>query len=214
MFYWSFPFAEVILKSLHLALPAALCVAFSFPALAESRLLAVPAGQHLLAFSLPEGFEPVAEAGVLARRPGETAETWTEVITLTVDETRAAQDPSMDISMLGGVFQEQCPDTLEQTYFGSVDVPGSERGAYSGWNSCGTVLGSDPARSEELLSVAVSGPSGMYVLGWGLRGAAIDDRMDIDDELLEARLKLLTTGIRVCPVVAGEAAPYPSCIGG
>lgn len=193
---------------------ATLVATIALPALAEDRLIAVPVGIHLLAFTLPEGFEPVTEEGVLARRTGETAEAWTEVITLTTDPTRAAQDPTMDISMLGSVFQAMCPDTLEQTYFGSMDVPGSERDAYSGWNSCGTVLGSDPARSEHELAVAVSGPSGMYVLGWRVRGAAVDDRLDIDEDALEAKLQVLTTGIEVCPMVAGEVAPYPSCIGG
>jgi hypothetical protein len=184
------------------------------PCFAEPQLVAVPAGDHLLAFTLPDGFELVNEGEVLARLSGETVDAWTELITLTVDPDQAAQDPALGISLLGNVFQPMCPDTLEQTYFGSMDAPGSERGAYSGWNSCGTVIGSDPARSEQQLAVAVSGGSGMYVLGWSVRGAAVDDQMDIDDDALEAQLQVLTTGLKVCPTVAGEAAPYPSCVGG
>jgi hypothetical protein len=196
------------------ALLAALGAFATGPAFAEGQMIAVPAGDHLLAFTLPDGFDPVAEDPVFARLAGEAAEAWTQTISVFVNTARVDKDPSMDISMLGGIWQPQCPDTYEETDFGSIEVPGSDAGAYAGWKSCGSVEGATPSRAEEVLAVAVSGPSGAYMITWTIRSAPLDDGMDRDDDLLEARLATLTAGIKVCPKVAGEAAPYPSCIGG
>lgn len=195
-------------------LATALFAAHSLPALAETQLVAVPAEDHLLVFTLPEGFEAVSEGDVVARRAGETAENWTEILTLTVDHERADQDPSMDASMLGGVVQAMCPDTLEQGGYGSWDIPGTERGAYSTWNSCGKVIGSDPARSEQWFSIAVSGPSGVYILTRVVLGPASEDGLEHDSDTIDTQMEQLVTGIKVCEATPGEAAPYPTCIGG
>lgn len=183
-------------------------------ALAEGTLIALPAGEHLLAFTLPEGFVPVDEGEIVARLEGETPEAWTQALTLTVDPERIDQDPSMDVSMIGSVMQEMCPDTLEQSWAASQDVPGTERGGYGAWNSCGTVLGSDPPRSEQLFSFAISGPSGAYVLSRVVRGPASEEGLDYDSDAIDAEIDLLIVGIKVCEKVPGEEAPYPSCIGG
>lgn len=196
-----------------ITLATALLAAQALPALAESRMVAVPAGDHLLAFTLPDGFVAVDEGEVVARLDGESAEAWTQALTLTVAPTRADQDPSMDASMLGGVVQAMCPDTLEQSSYGSRDVPGTENGGYSVWNSCGTVLGSQPPRSEQWFSSAISGPSGGYVLTWIVLGPASEEGLDYDNDTIDAQIEVLITGIKVCELTPGEAAPYPSCIG-
>lgn len=195
-------------------LATVLLAAQSLPALAEDQLVAVPAGEHLLAFTLPDGFVAVSEGDIVARRVGETADNWTEVLTLTVDPERANSDPSMDASMLGGLMQERCPDTLEQGGYGSWDIPGTEEGAYSTWNSCGTVIGSDPPRSEQQFSIAISGPSGGYILTRVVVGPPSEEGLSAGVDELDAAMEKLTTGMKVCEVTPGEAAPYPSCIGG
>jgi hypothetical protein len=120
----------------------------------------------------------------------------------------------MDVSLIGSAMQEKCPDTLEQSGYGSRDVPGTERGGYSMWNSCGTVIGSDPPRSEQHFSYAVSGPSGAYVLTWIVLGPPSDEGLDYDNDTIDAQIEVLIAGIKVCERTPGEAAPYPSCIGG
>lgn len=195
-------------------LATALFASQTLPALAEGQLVAVPAADHLLAFMLPEGFVAVSEGEIVARRAGETAENWTEMLTLTVDPERADKDPSMDASILGGLMQERCPDTLEQGGYGSWDIPGTDQGAYSTWNSCGTVIGSDPPRSEQHFSIAISGPSGGYILTRIVLGPASDEGLSAGVDELDAEMEKLTTGMKVCEVTPGEAAPYPSCIGG
>lgn len=196
-----------------IALTAVLLAAQPLPALAEGQMIAVPAGDHLLAFTLPPGFVAVTEGDVVAHLEGESAAVWTQALTVTTDPTRAEQDPSMDISLLGSAMQERCPDTLEQSYSASMDVPGTERGGYGGWNSCGRVIGSETPYSEQQFSFAVSGPSGAYVLTWVIRGPASDEGLDYDSDTIDAQIAVMTTGIRVCEMTPGEAAPYPSCTG-
>lgn len=196
------------------ALATALFATQALPAMAEGQMVAVPAGDHLLAFALPPGFVAVSEGDVVARLEGENADAWTQAITLTVDPERANRDPSMDISMLGGVIQALCPDTLDQAGYDSFDVSGTENGAYTAWNSCGTVVGSEPPRSEQHFSVAVSGPSGGYMLTWIVRGPASDERLRHTNDEIDAQIDLLTNGIKVCEVTNGEGAPYPSCVDG
>jgi len=52
------------------------------------------------------------------------------------------------------------------------------------------------------------------VLTWIVLGPASDEGLDYDNDTIDAQIEVLTTGIKVCEVTPGEAAPYPSCIGG
>jgi hypothetical protein len=57
----------------------------------------------------------------------------------------------------------------------------------------------------------VKGSSDYYTLQWAERAAPVD-RPAVDDAKWPERLRLLQP-IRLCPIVPGEAAPYPSCVG-
>jgi len=75
---------------------------------------------------------------------------------------------------------------------------------------CGSV-DSGPARhSETALLIAIKGTSDYYTIQWAERGQATD-KPPIDDEKWSARLRELRP-VDLCPIVAGEAAPYPSCV--
>jgi hypothetical protein len=75
---------------------------------------------------------------------------------------------------------------------------------------CGKVGGADEARSETALIVAIKGNADMYTVQWAARGAPAA-KADIEDARWPERLKQLAP-IRICAIVAGEKAPYPSCL--
>ncbi|NJM82499.1 MAG: hypothetical protein HC844_08375 [Tabrizicola sp.] len=61
--------------------------------------------------------------------------------------------------------------------------------------------------------IAIKGDA-MYSVQWARRGPASAERLAPDSAALASRLEALMTGLRLCPVVPGEAEPYPSCTGG
>ena len=59
--------------------------------------------------------------------------------------------------------------------------------------------------------IAIKGTADIYTVQWAERGAAAD-KADVANAKWQERLKKLSP-LRVCPIVPGEASPYPSCIG-
>ena len=115
-------------------------------------------------------------------------------------------------SRFSGGYHDACPDTFEESAFGSGDVEGAD-GSYGYWAACGTMHAPSTPVSQEALLIAIRG-KGSYVLAWVTRGAATEEGPDSDDDVLEPKLEAMRGGLKLCPLVAGEAAPYPSCIGG
>ena len=73
----------------------------------------------------------------------------------------------------------------------------------------GTLMAST-ASGETALIVPVKGQSAHYTLQWAERGPTIG-KIAIDEAKWLERLRQLQP-IRFCPIVPGEAAPYPSCV--
>lgn len=142
----------------------------------------------------------------------ETAEKWTEMITVTGAKGLAANPNVAPIGVaqaLAGGFQSSCPDTfvakpLGGTKYGSFD-------AFLALVSCGSVKSGAPPRSESALVIAIKGAQDIYTIQWAERGAASATALQIDDARWLERYKRVGP-IRLCPIVPGEAAPYPSCV--
>ncbi|MGZ3350874.1 MAG: hypothetical protein ACXU89_18215, partial [Xanthobacteraceae bacterium] len=81
--------------------------------------------------------------------------------------------------------------------------------AYAAVAGCGKV-GAD-GHSETALIVAVKGSSDAYTIQWAERTAQASSARDIDEAKWRGRLRELMP-IRLCAIVPGEAAPYPSCL--
>jgi len=62
------------------------------------------------------------------------------------------------------------------------------------------------------LIVAVKGIADYYTIQWAERTPSSAENLTIDDAKWKGRLDKLTP-IRICPIVGGEKAPYPSCLG-
>ncbi len=177
---------------------------------------------QLVAFSMPSSFVVIGEntngpsyirEAVLK---GESASRWTQMITVTGAKDLAANpkvSPETFAASIAGGFRSACPDTFAvkavgPTKFGDQD--GHVQDAYVAIAGCGSVASSVDKHSETALIVAVKGSTDYYTLQWAERAPGLGKAV-IDEAKWLARLHQLQP-IRLCPIVAGERAPYPSCV--
>jgi hypothetical protein len=76
---------------------------------------------------------------------------------------------------------------------------------------CGRAGNGADVRSETALIVAISGSADIYTVQWAERGAATA-KVDVEAARWQDRLRRLAP-MKLCAIVVGEKAPYPSCIG-
>jgi len=177
-----------------------------------------PVFSQLVAFPYPEGFEIAYEKttgpsyiqeSVLH---GETPDKWTQMITLTGAKESALNPkatPPAVISALAQGFTKACPSSYAGSGLGELKF-----GEYDGFAavvSCGTAKSTGEPYSESTLMVAVRGKNDFYTVQWAVRGAPSSTPISINDAEWAERLKKITP-IKLCPIVLGEAAPYPSCV--
>lgn len=181
---------------------------------ASSRVIAPVLGQ-LVGFTLPDGFA-IQDADIADTRyfrpailKGETTETWTQLITITgvastdKDSAKTAQFIAANIS---SSIQKLCPDTFSVKPLGPTKIDGHD--AFVAITSCGKI-GPDK-HSETALTVAIKAGGAVYTIQWAERAPANAENLTIDESKWKERLKQMVP-FRICPVVAGEKAPYPSC---
>ena len=202
---------------------AALCLLLASPASAQNpapsafKVISPIFGQ-LVTFSLPTNFVTVFEntkgpsyirEAVLK---GETVKSWTQMITVTGAKGAAGNSnvtPESAAASLVGGFKSACPDTFAAQGFGPAKF--GDQDAYVAVASCGRVETSADKHSETMLIVTVRGSADYYTVQWAER-AVPADKPAIDATKWQARLRQLQP-IRLCPIVPGETAPYPSCVG-
>jgi hypothetical protein len=173
---------------------------------------------QLVMFSLPTGFVTVFEntKGPNYIREAvlrdETVKSWTQMITVTGAKGAAADakvSPESFVASMVGGFKSACPETFAAQGFGPTKF--GDQDAYVAVASCGRVESSADKHNETTLIVTVKGSADYYTLQWAERGPAAA-RNAIDEAKWVARLRQLQP-IRLCPIVPGEPAPYPSCAG-
>lgn len=180
----------------------------------SSTIIAPVLGQ-LVGFTLPDGFVIQKEDADAARyfRPallkGENSNNWTQMISITgvkdtdKDPTKNAQFIAANIS---SSIQKLCPDTFSVKPFGPTTIDGQD--AFVAVTSCGKI---EPDKhSETALTVAIKAREAVYTIQWAERAPTNAENLTIDESKWKARLKQMVP-FRICPVVAGEKAPYPSC---
>jgi hypothetical protein len=174
---------------------------------------------QLVSFSTPIGFVPAFENTkdafyIREAVPrGETAQQWTQMITVT-GARGAATNPNFNAqglaAAIAGGFKKACPETFAAKGFGATKF-----GAQDGFvavAACGKLNSSADGHSETALIIAVKGSTDGYTIQWAERGPQQATVAVIDEAKWQGRLRALTP-IRLCPIVPGEAAPYPSCVG-
>lgn len=173
---------------------------------------------QLVMFSLPAGFATVFEAPTdtsyirEAVLDGETVEEWSQMITVTGAKGLASSAEITPRSFAAGIangFQKACPDTYFADALGEATISGHP--AFIAIATCGIVKSGNSQRSETALVVAIKGAQDYYTVQWAERGEVSAENLGIDTDMWKERLGKLAP-IRLCAIVDGEAAPYPSCV--
>jgi hypothetical protein len=184
----------------------------------------MPVWSEIVNLSWPTGFHPGDEFThgghyqVELVPKDETVHQWSQMVTVTGEKGLSA-NPNLDeikfsYSMVSG-FKNACPDTYTSQAIGPTKISGHD--AYAAWASCGSVKpdGSGPRgegriHSESALIVTIHGTNDYYTVQWAERGPASTQPLVFDSAKWADRLQKLNP-IKVCPIIPGEAAPYPSC---
>ncbi len=173
---------------------------------------------QIVMFAYPVGFNVVHENASADRYireavpAGETIEKWTEMITVTGAKGLAANPnltPLGAAQALAGGFQKSCPDTFVAKPLGGTKYGGFD--AFLALASCGAVKSDAAPRSETALIITIKGAEDFYTIQWAERGAASETALTVDDTKWLERYKRVGP-IRLCPIVPGETAPFPSCV--
>ncbi|HEY4751016.1 MAG TPA: hypothetical protein VIH60_11570 [Steroidobacteraceae bacterium] len=144
---------------------------------------------------------------------GETVEHWTQMITVTGTKDLASNQnatPRGFVSRLANGFATHCPDT-----FATADLGPQMVGDYQGYAliaSCGHVQSGAASYSETAIVLAFKGSADYYTIQWARHGADSKHPLTLDNTYWSKQFDRLRP-IRLCAIVPGEAAPYPSCVG-
>jgi hypothetical protein len=196
-------------------LAAALAAAIGAPADAQQIATVTPVFGQIVAYDLPAGFVPVFEdandSGYIQESvlQGETLQDWSQMITLTGAKGAAGMTAEGVAQSIASGFAAACPDSLSAIMLNDLAVPGAQAGV-AVFLGCGTVA--DPLRSEVMLMLVAIGATDAYTLQWAARGPAMAGPPEFDPALWDARLQVMSGGLRLCARVAGEAPPYASCV--
>ena len=176
-----------------------------------------PIFSQLVSFAMPPNFAVVFENtkdGHYIREAvlkGETPERWTQMITVTGEKgltLTPGSSPEKFAGSIAGGFKSACPDSFAARPFGTMTF-----GRFEGFVAvigCGRVDSGPTRHSETALLITLKGTADYYTIQWAERGPEADEP-PVNDEHWQARLRELSP-IDLCPIVPGEAAPYPSCV--
>jgi hypothetical protein len=179
-----------------------------------------PIFSELVMYSLPKEFRTVSERtsgkNYYVREAvleGETVERWSQIITVTGAKDLASNpnaSPQWLIEGISAGFKRACPDSFAVTALGALKVSGHD--GFAAVASCGTVQSGTVKRAESTLLIGIKGSADYYTVQWAERGPPSSEPLPQDHAKWWKRIKLLSP-ITICPIVPGEAAPYPSCLG-
>ena len=177
-----------------------------------------PVFSQLVMLPMPKGFviafEKTSSGNQYIREAvlqGETTAKWSQMITLTGAKGLAANPnvtPRLLIERIAGGFKRDCPDSFFAKGIGTMKISGQD--AFAALASCGMTSAKEK-QSETALLLAIKGTDDYYTVQWAERGVGSLQPIPPDDSKWAERFKILNP-IRLCPIVPGEAAPYPSCV--
>lgn len=180
----------------------------------------MPIFSQILEMSFPADFKPAFEntngnfyihESVLEN---ENVNKWTQMITITGTQGLAANPsltPKIFAERLAAGFQRACPTSY---IAGALPINKIDIGKSDGFAavvSCGTSPTTAGQTSESALIVVIKGTDDYYTVQWAERTPPSATPIPIDAPKWLERAKELSP-IKLCSKVAGEVAPYPSCI--
>jgi hypothetical protein len=177
-----------------------------------------PVFSQLILFTLPAHFvigSDQRSGGFYLREhvpAGESVESWSTMVTLTGFKDLALNPSASLQGYLGRItagYESHCPGTYAVNQLGPRLIDG--RDAFAVIVSCGSVTEGASAHSESSILLGIKGSADYYTLQWAERGSPSDKPMNLPTDFWTARLAQLYP-IKLCPIVAGERAPFPSCL--
>lgn len=189
------------------------------PAFAENATIIAPVFSQLVTGPLPDGFVPAFEnadaTGYIneATLKGETLENWTQLITLSGAKGLAVgETPTTALNFaefLAGKYKAVCTDNYVAEQFETPKIKGA-RESFMGYLSCGSINGGP--QSESMVFMVMVGAQDIYTLQWAEHADASETGVAYLPEKWGPRLDLMINAARLCEILPGEAAPYPSCV--
>lgn len=176
-----------------------------------------PIFSQLVSFAMPSNFAVVFEntkGGHYIREAvvkGETPEQWTQMITVTGEKGMTLMPDATPENLTGTIasgFRSACPDSYAAHLLGAMTFGRFE--AFAAVVGCGRIDSGPTRHSETALLITLKGATDYYTIQWAERGPETDEP-PVKDERWQTRLNDLNP-IALCPIVPGEAAPYPSCV--
>ena len=176
-----------------------------------------PIYSQLLMLTLPSPFVPAFEnskdGGYIQEMvlKGETVNAWSQMITVTGAKGLAANPnltPQQFLLMIGDGFRKACPETFSGSLLGDFKV--GRHDAFALFASCGSLASGGKPYSESALMIAIKGQADYYSVQWAERAGASKTPIAFDEAKWMDRLKKISP-IRLCPIIAGEKPPFPSC---
>ena len=177
-----------------------------------------PIFSQLLRVQLPAGYSTVYEDTRGAHYiheavlNGENVDNWSRMFTITGFRDLASKPAVTPKSYAGSIaagFQRACQPSFSAQLIDEVQIDGVDMVALVA--SCGISPTKNGKRSETALIIALKGSSDYYTVQWAERGAPSATPRAIDVAHWREKYQQLLP-IKLCARVAGEAAPYPSCV--
>ena len=174
---------------------------------------------QLVRMSYPQGFvlanEKANSASYIQElvQRGENVEHWTQMITVSGYKDLGASPqftPAGLLTIIADGFRRACPNSFLERPLRDSKLEGLDTAAAV--LSCGLSPTTGGRTSETALIAVIRGRADAYTIQWAERVAPSKVPMEIELPTWQARFGTLNP-IRLCPIVSGEKAPYPSCVG-
>ena len=189
------------------------------PKQSKSVTTITPIFGQLLRTGYPQGFVSASEKAqpqfyiresVLA---GQTINNWTQMLTVTGAKDLASKPgatPRAVLDSMAGGFKRACPSSFGAQIVNETKVSGFD--AVVAIVSCGVSPTTGGKTSETALMVVIKGQTDVYTVQWAERAAPSSLPIPTDTAKWLDRYRRLAP-LKLCPIVTGEKAPYPSCVG-
>lgn len=177
-----------------------------------------PIYSQLLVAGYPKGFQSVYEnvngpSYIRELVPvGETVDNWTKMMTISGIKGLASKadiTPKIFLSNIAGGFKRACPNSFSAQAITEGKLSGFD--SFVAVVSCGVLPSASGKSSETALIAVIKGQSDYYTIQWAERAAPSNEPIALDVPTWAAKLKLMGP-IKLCPIVPGEQAPFPSCV--
>lgn len=174
---------------------------------------------QLLISAFPPGFTPVFEktnGGFYIREAvlqGESVDKWSQMLTVTGTKG-VVSNANLSLRKIAESrvedFKKFCPNSFNAKTFSEGKIS-----SYDGILvvlSCGTSPSTGGATSESVLFLIIKGEADYYTIQWAERSEKSSTPIELTAAKWAERFNQLNP-IKLCPIIQGEAAPYPSCTG-